>query len=788
MKPSHSKKDADQTAGDPELDFDDLELVMSEEEEFDDLEAVPADDEDLLEEWTADDEDVQITVSSAAEEAFDLRLLVAVGSLEKSQILAAVTAPLQTKVDQVAAQLRSQRVVVTFSGESMIPSGIKDLVAALLADSCPVAVTVQRGYPDELVYTGEAPRVEVSRTKIEATDEAPAQVCLDVGTGGIEEEDLPMALSTELESLCQDAKGQAFAFSFNGGPSPSPDVYCAPLIEAGASRIVLSSAGGDQVLYDRELEGLVTVSETDGQTNVEVAEGCDLATAQRACSLVLTQNDQHITGKRVTVRLPAAISKSEFADFLLAVAKELKPASLTFGDGDSLWPPVLQAATKGKRTGLRLRDGVKPDLARSVRRELTEISIAGQEVVFDWPEGTTPDPEVAAVLIDASPVALVFTVGRENGELIHPVPVAFRTEADILICEIETSIGKPAELVPAIERLMSARSMSGQKVDLCIKGDGMLTRTMRATMIAALEAGGATQGRLTEQGQTEFLFPDLLGFESVGEDQVRLSVSPGDRSPEQVASAFASELEARQLAAGTTVRVADESLLAELIEQGVSRIVVEGDTVVQVHPTLFQGVSSEGDQLTIRATPDAEDLMAQLDREFDAVLAELGQLSEATVTLCWVGESAARAQALERILAAGPAVLRLDEDGVVVQLHPEIVRSHVDVLGQRTTGDLPMIMLGIDTDDVEGAAGALGALQSELEGRRVLVVYRDGDREVAGAADNPVVESTRAVLDAAARVVLQFRPKTRSRSAYFEIVKSNLESLVVGTRVKDPRG
>ncbi|MEE3214358.1 MAG: hypothetical protein VX259_02265, partial [Pseudomonadota bacterium] len=191
---------------------------------------------------------------------------------------------------------------------------------------------------------------------------------------------------------------------------------------------------------------------------------------------------------------------------------------------------------------------------------------------------------------------------------------------------------------------------------------------------------------------------------------------------------------------------------------------------------------------SIEAIPDAEDLMAQVDRELDGVLPGLGDLSQASVTLTWAGESDARAQMIERILSVGPAELHLDESGVVKQLHPGIVRSYVEVLGQRESGDLPMIMLGIDTDEAEAAMSALSGMSALIDGRRVLVVYRTEGREVAGSDDNAVVQATRAMLDGSGKAVLQFRPRTRDRAAHFEVVKSDVEGLEVGSRTKDPRG
>jgi len=609
-----------------------------------------------------------------------------------------------------------------------------------------------------------------------------------VETGGLTGDDLALALAAELAALCEQADGRAFAFRFHGDAEVSPDSYCTPLIEAGASRIVLTSAGGDHVLYDRVLEELVTVSGDGDKATIEVAGGRDQMTTLRALSLVLAQSTASLSGKDVTAHFPADLPASEFVEVLLATAKEFAFARMATHDGEVLWPPVLQSASKGRRTALRLREGMSPGLANSVRRALADISIEGQDVEFDWPSDSTPDADVTGLLVAANPASVVYTIGKEQDELVHPAPVSFQTEDDVLICGVDTSIGKPAVLVPAIERAMRAQSVAGQKVELHILGGGMLTRTMRAAMVNALLEGDAAQARLVEGDDSEFLFPALLDFEALDSGHVRLTVTVADRSPEEVASAFAGEFAASDLAQGATLRVADAMFVARLVEVGADRILLEGDTDVQAHPTLIRATSKDGDRILIDAAPDADDVQAQVDRELEAVLTGFGDLTSAEITVSWPGESDARAVMLERILAAGPALLSLDDAGEVTQLHPPTVRTCVDILGQREGGDLPMIMLGIDTGDDEAVSAALGELQERIQGRRVLVVYRTDGREVAGAADDAVVQATRAALGSAARAVLQFCPKTRAAPAHFEVVATNVEAVVLGSKVKDPRG
>lgn len=98
-----------------------------------------------------------------------------------------------------------------------------------------------------------------------------------------------------------------------------------------------------------------------------------------------------------------------------------------------------------------------------------------------------------------------------------------------------------------------------------------------------------------------------------------------------------------------------------------------------------------------------------------------------------------------------------------------------------------MVIIGIDTDDGEGAAAALAKIGEDLAGKRVLIVFREDNREVTAAVDNPVVQATLSTLNDAAKAVLVYRQRTRRAPAHFEVTSSSLEGLAVGTRMRDPR-
>ena len=322
-----------------------------------------------------------------------------------------------------------------------------------------------------------------------------------------------------------------------------------------------------------------------------------------------------------------------------------------------------------------------------------------------------------------------------------------------------------------------------------MKGSGVVSRSMREAIVGGLDGGGVAQGRLIDHGETEFLLPALFAFESLGDEDFRVTLHPGDRTAEQIEAATQAELDGRELSASTTVRVTEEQLVATFVDRGVGRVLLGENPAVVVHPPLF-AVDRAGTSVQIQASPSDDDAATagQLERELPGVLAGVGDFAQVEVTLTWPGESSLRAKVIDELVARGPAVVRLDDGTGARQVHPEIVRTFVDVLGRRPNVEPPLVMLGIDTDDLDGATAALASHLEEAAKSRVLVVFREGGRAIDGSLDNPVVQATRATLDATAKAVLQFRPTGAGGLAHFEVVSTSLEGLEVGARMKDPRG
>ncbi len=771
---------------------EDLESI----EELEELDELTDDDElesleelEELEELLEDD-GVEITLADATEDQFDVRLTIAVGDMDRSKITGSIEAPLRQKAEQVADELRWKRVVVTFTGEAMIPSLAKELVGDVVPDAKPLSVTVQRGYPDEVVHEGKLPTLEVD------TISTGNDVRVDIDTGDIDSDDLASVLEPELDKICANASGKAITFCFTGGTTPAPDSLRAPLAAAGATRVVLKTDGSEDVLFDREIEELVSITSVANTTVVEVGAGKDTGATVKVLTATVEAQKDEISGKDVRVNFGSGSARGEEIECLIKMAAKFRPATLVVGDGDQLWPALLRVASKDRRTALKMVPGDRKDIASALRRELGSLKVEGQELTFDWPARMAIDGALQEILVAAKPASLSYSFDGENREPIWPSPMSFSTEGDTTTCELNSEAGKPVELVRALQRHVPAQCLTGKKVDVQIQGEGMISRTMRQTIVELLENAGATQARLIEHGNTDYLFPKLLSFETVGEGEVRITVTPGDRSEAEVTATAASELAEREIGDGSTVRIPGTPeatpIVESVIDAGASRVILEGDGTLQIHPPLFSDVEHTGDDLSITASPDAppDALLTQVAHELPVILEVQGSLTATSVTLTWHGEGdPARARTLDQLLEAGPAVLRLDDGGgKVVQLHPGIVRTFVDILGRRDAAQTPITILGVDSDDAEGVVGALEKLAEDIEGRRVMVVFREDGREVTGAADNAAVQATHAFLEPRAKAILVYRQATRQTPAHFEVAASNLDGLVVGAKMRDPRG
>jgi hypothetical protein len=283
---------------------------------------------------------------------------------------------------------------------------------------------------------------------------------------------------------------------------------------------------------------------------------------------------------------------------------------------------------------------------------------------------------------------------------------------------------------------------------------------------------------------------------------VRITGDAGGRDAVQVEAALARELDAVGSLSGASVEVAPvpwaDAAVAALVARGAARIVLAESEPVLVHPPLLAPPVREGTRVVVRVDAHEDDAMAatQVRRELPRLLAALGPLTDAHVTLVWPGatEPAAHpvASAIEAIVAASPARVLLDDGkGEPFQVHPEVpLDQHVSVLGRLDRGTPPMVMLGIAAGlgqrHVAAVRGRLEELPEPVAGKRVLLVLRNGERDVP-ARGNAVLDAALAVVSRTAAATLVFRGADAHGRPYFEVVQSTLEGLPVGMRVKDPR-
>ena len=137
----------------PELEpIDDLPML----EEVDEAEL------EKLEELEADEGPVKATCADSDEDGFDTTVTVDVPDMPKPEVLDAVRGPLARIAGSCATSLRHRKVLVRFTGDGMVGSAVKQLVADHLAVEKPLLVVVKRGFGDETVHEGCLPTVEVS--------------------------------------------------------------------------------------------------------------------------------------------------------------------------------------------------------------------------------------------------------------------------------------------------------------------------------------------------------------------------------------------------------------------------------------------------------------------------------------------------------------------------------------------------------------------------------------------------------------------------------------------------
>jgi hypothetical protein len=306
---------------------------------------------------------------------------------------------------------------------------------------------------------------------------------------------------------------------------------------------------------------------------------------------------------------------------------------------------------------------------------------------------------------------------------------------------------------------------------------------------------------LDDHGTVDVLLPPLLTVTRSGADGFRIAAVAAGRDAAQVGLALQRELDAAGVGKGSVVTLAQSSVndavVAAAIARGAQRVLLDGQTVVQVHPRLFAEPERKGDKLLLRAAPDADAAIvaAQIERELQPLLAAQGELGAVTVTLAWPDAdpaSAPFARAVQVIVGAKPARLLLDAGaGKPQQLFPEIVREYVSVVGRKEDAAPPLVMLGIESGaeatHAEKVLAKLQDLAPLIDGRRVLLLMHSAGRDAAIRDDDPLVAAVRTFVDQRATATLAFRGNDPHRRPFFEVVHSQIAGLAAGARFADPR-
>lgn len=806
----------------------------------------PAADEDLpmLEavEEPVDEGPVKTTCGPAGEPGFDLLITVDVPAMDKKAVPDAVQGPLQRAAERAGATLRHQRVLVRFTGDAMVGSAIKELVAGILKVHKPLKVAVRRGFGDEQVHEGALPKLAVEIHTDGATTKAT------FATEGLEALDLPVLVPPEIDKLAVGAKGRRFALLFRGPCKPDAALRGAigkKLQDAGA----LSAAIGERVLFDRELADRVQVTAHGDGLVVRVTPADDPLVTQEALQMVLPGEAARFAGKAVRVQFASAPRAEDLA-LCTSIVEKAAPARLEVGDGkadtDVVLPKLLQLAP-GAETVLRVHPAGRGRGALLVafRREVGPLAPAlqGKAVVVDWPAGTTIDAELEQACLrealgGAGAKAVACTVGGEQREPFVPPPLSLAEQGDLRLVRLDTDAGKPAELVRAVERRVPAmaNALRGKAVRVTIGGSAAPSRTLLRAVCGAIEAAGSPRIEVEDKGKVDVLVPPMLTVQK-GAAGVRIAAVTADRDPQQQAVALQRELDAAELPKGGLFTLspssATEALVAALVARGASRVLLDGNVPLQLHPPLFAAPERTGARLVLRAAPgpDATITGRQLERELPPLLADQKDLGKASVVVVWPGVGdppAGTAVALvQALVAAGAAEVQLDGgDGKPFQVHPPVPvlelepepaaatapapqpvaaaptppagspavaagSAVIELLGRRDDAVPPLVLLGVpageDAAQVAMVQQQLEAHLPRLRGRAVLLVPRANGQDVPVRRPDALVAMLGAVVPTTAAATLVFRGPDAQGRPHFQVLHSTLRALPKGSVFGDPR-
>ncbi len=744
---------------------------------------------------------VKVVCTPSSEAGFDLSIGIEVPEMEKKTMADAVAAPLQHAFASGKAKARHQRVVVSFSGDAIIGSAVKERCAQLFTEQKARKVVLRRGYGDELLFEREALRAQVATTR------DGKKLAVTVDTGDIEAQDLAVAMQVDLVQLAAQANGARVTLTFRG--ANKPDAALRSLVEqvlrdSGA----LAAAIGQRVLFDRELEDRVRIEITGDAVTIKVAPAESDADTEEALAMRLSSLGEQVRGKVVKLAFSAPESEGVRSATVRYCTQggpqriEIVRANKT----EVVWPSLLTVSESGGETVLTVTENGRDRAAVlaaffAEARDFSAVA-SGKKVVVQWPAGSPVDEDVEAAclstLVALSATRVTVACGGERIAL-HPAPIALSAEGSEQVLRVDTEAGKPAELLRAFERWQkkNGAALRGAQVRIAFAGEVAPSRTLQRSLTEAALAQQPSRLSVDVGGRNDVVFPPFVRATGNAASGIVLAADASGRDEAQQKSALEREIAAIAGLAGAKVTVessthADE-LVAAAIAQGASSVVSGG---VQVHPALLSASRGKGSvQLSVGAAGDVAMAQRQIARELPKLFAD-GALSGQTVTVAWAAADAAVepcASLVRELVARGAAVVRVDNgSGKVVQAHPQVVREFVRVLGKKDDAVPPLALLGIAFDEADDqpqqVAQALAAMSGLLAGRRVLLVGLHGRAEVPFLGASPVVKAAREVVDAHAAATLCFRGKDANGVGCFGVARSSVEGLAFGQNFRDPRG
>lgn len=655
---------------------------------------------------------VKTAVGASDEPSFDVVITIEVPAMDKKAVPDAVSGPLGRAAMAATDRVRHKRVLVRFTGEAVIGSAVKELVASTLKPHKPLKATVRRGFGDEAVFEGALPSVKVT------TREQGGVLRVDVATGDLDSRDLPMALQPHLAALAVTASGRKFVLQFAGAAKADAAVrtmVADVLQSAGATRAAI----GERVLFDRELAERVRVAAAADGATVDVMPSDDEMSTVDAISTVLPQHAAAFHGRVVRLRFAKPGRAAEIAACIDACRKAQASRVELAGAGEPeiVWPKLLQLV-QGAETTLRVEPNGRSRAAVLVafRRECAEHATAAKNagVVIDWPVGFPFDAEVDAAVQTAiqtlAPKALACTFGGELREPFHPEAAAIVADGERHTLRIRGDAGKPVEVQRAVDRRMAVAgsSMRGKSVRVQVSGGVALSRTLLRSVCTAIEACGVARLEVEDGGKVDVLLPSMLTVSRAGAE-VRIAADPNGRDDAQQTAALQRELDAAALSGGAIVTVAAgpiaEKVIAAVLTRSVARVVLDGPEPVQIHPPLFAKSERKAGSIRLPVVPGPDPAMVlrQLDRELHGALAGLGVLGTAAVTVAWPGATPTHegfGRVLQGLLAKRVARVWLDSGiGAAIQVHPANASSFAPPPASAPAVAPPAPVLG-------GAAGA----------------------------------------------------------------------------------